>query len=174
MKNLYCSKTVKIKNTTPSIAMANKFFPTKSQDKGSRFCLVPDDMKNMSHSYEQIMLKYSWSEKSYRAAEMHLPWLDFWPCQWDLDPDRSEGRSERPSSVFCWPHSDADNASCRPNGDGLLYIRRKCISYQHCLTLQTCTHTENTMMFVNKILIITLTIIYISKNQIVGNAQTQP
>lgn len=44
-KNLYCRRTVKMKNTIPSIAIANRFFPTKSQDKGSRFCLVPVDIQ---------------------------------------------------------------------------------------------------------------------------------
>lgn len=49
-KNLYCRRTVKMKNTIPSIAMANRFFPTKSQDKGSRFCLVPVDINKMNSS----------------------------------------------------------------------------------------------------------------------------
>lgn len=48
IKNLYCRRTVKMKNTIPSIAMANRFFPTKSQDKGSRFCLVPVDINKIN------------------------------------------------------------------------------------------------------------------------------
>lgn len=51
IKNLYCRRTVKMKNTIPSIAMANRFFPTKSQDKGSRFCLVPVDINKINSTY---------------------------------------------------------------------------------------------------------------------------
>lgn len=53
IKNLYCRRTVKMKNTIPSIAMANRFFPTKSQDKGSRFCLVPVDI-NKINTYAKL------------------------------------------------------------------------------------------------------------------------
>lgn len=45
MKNLYCSKTVKMKKITPSIAIANKFFPTKSHCRGSRVCFAPKEGK---------------------------------------------------------------------------------------------------------------------------------
>lgn len=41
MKNLYCSSMVKMKNITPSAAITNKFFPTKSHWRGSRVCVVP-------------------------------------------------------------------------------------------------------------------------------------
>lgn len=45
MKNLYWSSTVKMKKTTPSTAIANKFFPTKSHASGSSVCLFPTEKK---------------------------------------------------------------------------------------------------------------------------------
>lgn len=45
MKNLYCSKTVNMKKITPSTAIANKFFPTKSHCRGSRVCFAPKEGK---------------------------------------------------------------------------------------------------------------------------------
>lgn len=59
-KNLYCRRTVKMKNTIPSIAMANRFFPTKSQDKGSRFCLVPVDINKMNSSSKLTVVHAYW------------------------------------------------------------------------------------------------------------------
>ena len=50
MKNLYCSRMVKRKKTTPSVAMANRFLPTKSHCRGSTFCLVPGGRRTYSLS----------------------------------------------------------------------------------------------------------------------------
>lgn len=41
MKNLYCTRMVKEKKTTPSTAIANKFFPTRSQLSGDKNCWLP-------------------------------------------------------------------------------------------------------------------------------------
>lgn len=62
MKNLYCSKTVKMKKITPSTAIANKFFPTKSHCRGSRVCFAPKEGK-----------KNKWQTCIYT----HVVYLDF-------------------------------------------------------------------------------------------------
>ncbi|KAG9350750.1 hypothetical protein JZ751_024639 [Albula glossodonta] len=54
MKKLYWSSKVKRKNTTPSIAMANKFFPTKSQARGSKVCLVPVDINSSARKQARL------------------------------------------------------------------------------------------------------------------------
>lgn len=42
MQNLYWMRTVMMKNTTPSTAMANRFFPTMSHSRGERNRFSPE------------------------------------------------------------------------------------------------------------------------------------